>query len=75
MLKKIDEEIIELTISDNGVGIADGYDYMNKNTLGMQLFRSIAEDQLMGEINITNQNGLAYKIQFKNIIKDESKKV
>ena len=73
VLKKLDDEMIDLIISDNGIGIPEGIDFMNNNTLGMQLFRGISEDQLMGEIKVTNQNGLTYKIQFKNLVKGENK--
>ena len=72
MLKKQDEEIIELIVSDNGIGIPEGFDYMNKNTLGMQLFRGISEDQLMGKINITTNNGITCNIRFKNIYLNEN---
>jgi len=68
MLKKHDDEIIELIVSDDGVGIPDGNDYLNKNTLGMQLLRGIAEDQLMGRTNITTNNGMRFNIRFKNIV-------
>jgi two-component sensor histidine kinase len=68
-LKKLDDGVIEFSVSDNGVGIPAGFDYINNNTLGMLLFHTIAEDQLRGEISITNQIGLTYKIQFKNIVK------
>ncbi|MDR3609071.1 MAG: histidine kinase dimerization/phosphoacceptor domain -containing protein [Ignavibacteriaceae bacterium] len=65
-LKKLDEEIVELIVADNGIGIQEGYDYLNKNTLGMQLFRGISEDQLMGEIKIETDNGVTCKLRFKN---------
>jgi len=67
-LKRLDEDIIELIVSDNGIGIPVGTNHMKTNSLGMQLFQSISEDQLMGKVEITNQNGLGYKIQFKNNI-------
>jgi PAS domain S-box-containing protein len=69
ILKKSDEEIIELSISDNGIGIPDGFDYMNKNTLGMQILYTIVEMQLLGEINVSRQDGISFNIHFKNIIK------
>ena len=65
-LKKLDDEIIELIVSDDGIGISGEFEYMNKNTLGMQLLQGIAEDQLMGKINITTNNGMTYSIRFKN---------
>jgi PAS domain S-box-containing protein len=66
-LKKLDEETIELIVSDTGIGIPEGNNHMKSNTLGLQLFQSISEDQLMGKVEIINENGLTYKIQFKNI--------
>jgi|CZKP01.1.fsa_nt_gi PAS domain S-box-containing protein len=73
ILKKLDEEMIELSVSDNGIGIPDGSDYMNQNTLGMQLINTIVEVQLMGEINSNSQNGMSYKILFKNFTKHGGK--
>jgi PAS domain S-box-containing protein len=71
-LKKLDEEIIELTVSDNGIGIPEGEDYLNRNTLGMQLLQGIAQDQLMGEIQITMKNGMHCIVRFKNILLTEN---
>jgi PAS domain S-box-containing protein len=71
VLKKLDEEIIELMVSDDGIGIPEGDDYLNRNTLGMQLLQGIAEDQLMGKINITTKNGMDCTIRFKNILLNE----
>lgn len=66
-LKKVEEETIELIISDNGIGIPDGFDFMNNNTLGMQLFHTIALEQLMGDIKIESKHGVAFTIRFKDI--------
>lgn len=71
ILKKLDEEDVEISVSDNGVGISEGIDYMNKNTLGLQLFRSISEDQLGGKIKIDSNNGMTFNLRFKNIRSDE----
>ena len=70
-LKKLEGDTIELIISDNGIGIPDGYDLMEKNTLGMQLFQNIATEQLMGDIKIESNHGLAYTIHFKDISYEE----
>jgi PAS domain S-box-containing protein len=72
MLKKLDDEIIELIVSDDGIGISEEFEYMNKNTLGMQLLKGISEDQLMGKINITTNNGMNCSVRFKNIYLDEN---
>ena len=70
-LKKLEDDTIELIISDNGVGIPDGYNLMEQNTLGMQLFHNIATEQLMGDINIESNNGLTYTIHFKDVSYEE----
>jgi PAS domain S-box-containing protein len=72
ILKKLDDEIIELIVSDDGIGIPEESEYMNRNTLGMQLLKGISEDQLMGKINISTNNGMNCSIRFKNIDLDEN---
>jgi two-component sensor histidine kinase len=72
ILKKLDEEMIELTVCDDGIGISSGDDYLNKNTLGMELLRGIVEDQLMGHISISTKNGMNCKVRFKNILLSEN---
>jgi two-component sensor histidine kinase len=70
-LKKIEEDTIELVISDNGIGIPEGYDLKEKNTLGMQLFYNIATEQLMGDVKIDSSDGLTFTIHFKDISYEE----
>ncbi|MDR3611189.1 MAG: histidine kinase dimerization/phosphoacceptor domain -containing protein [Ignavibacteriaceae bacterium] len=70
-LTKLNGDSIELKISDNGIGISNVYDLMQKNTLGMQLFHNIAIEQLMGEIKIESKNGLAFTITFQDIAYQE----
>ena len=45
-LSKTDNETIEISISDDGIGIHEDFKFMEKNTLGMLLLKSIAEEQL-----------------------------
>ena len=70
-LSRSEKDIIELKISDNGVGISDSSDYLTGNTLGIQLFRNIAEDQLQGEVAFDSTNGVAYTITFKDTLYEE----
>jgi two-component system, sensor histidine kinase PdtaS len=51
----------ELSISDNGVGLAQGY--LDKNTLGIQLVNSLVA-QIKGVIVMRNNGGASYSIQF-----------
>jgi len=70
-LKKLEDDAIELVISDNGIGIPEGYNLMEKNTLGMQVFYNIVTEQLMGNVKIESKNGLAFTIHFKDISYEE----
>jgi PAS domain S-box-containing protein len=70
-LKKLEEDTIELVISDNGIGIPEGYDLLEKNTLGMQVFYNIATEQLLGNVKIESKNGLTFIIHFKDISYEE----
>jgi len=52
-----------LIVKDDGVGIKDNALAENKGTLGMQLIETLT-DQLDGNIDISNDNGTSFKIQF-----------
>jgi len=55
---------IELTVSDNGVGIPDTIDFENTETLGLRLVTILAEDQLDGDITLTRGMGTEFRITF-----------
>ena len=54
---------IELVISDDGVGMPDGFSILNSDTLGLQLVNTLVE-QLDGEIRVENSGGIKYLITF-----------
>ncbi|MBU7025852.1 MAG: PAS domain S-box protein [Theionarchaea archaeon] len=56
---------IELTVSDNGVGIPDTIDFRNAETLGLRLVTILAEDQLDGDINLIRGKGTQVRITFR----------
>jgi PAS domain S-box-containing protein len=62
-IKKLDKEL-ELTVMDNGVGIPDGLDWKNSNTLGLKLVRTLVENQLDGSIDMESKNGTKFIIKF-----------
>ena len=70
-LKKHEEDTIELVVSDNGIGIPDGFSLFEKNTLGMQVFYNIATDQLMGDVKVNSNHGLTFTIHFKDVSYEE----
>ncbi len=62
-MKKLDKEL-QLTIMDNGIGMQDGFDWKNSNTLGFKLVRTLVENQLEGSIDMNSNNGTEFIIKF-----------
>jgi PAS domain S-box-containing protein len=65
-LKQIQDQIIKLTVSDNGVGVEEGFDFRENSKMGMKIIFDIAENQLNGKVIFKNENGLSCVITFKN---------
>jgi len=57
-LETIDPDGFRLTVSDNGIGLPEGFDLRNQETLGMFIIRLLIE-QLDGSINITTGGGVS----------------
>lgn len=57
---------IELTVSDNGVGIPEDRDVNNFSSLGLKLVRGFAEHQLDGELKLNRNSGTEFIIKFQN---------
>jgi two-component sensor histidine kinase len=53
-----------LTFSDNGVGVPDGFDFRNCESLGVKLIYSIGEDQMLGKIMLENNKGISCSLEF-----------
>lgn len=62
-LKKMHAETNELTIADNGIGLAEDFKSENSNSLGMNLMIGLT-DQLGGTFDYKNTNGLTIIITF-----------
>ncbi|MFH2130242.1 MAG: response regulator [bacterium] len=63
-VKKSSDQLA-LTIADDGVGMPEGLDWRNTNTLGLKLIRSLSEDQLGGTVDMESHNGTRFTIKFK----------
>lgn len=61
-----------LTVSDNGTGIPAGFNIAVSESMGMTLIRELV-NQLGGEINIKNENGTAFTINFGGISAQKKK--
>lgn len=67
-MTKSKDNTIFLTIADNGIGLAEGFDAQRSNTLGIPTLYSIVEMQLRGKIYYENKDGLSYSVSFKDIL-------
>ncbi len=64
-LTAIDGNKVELRVGDNGVGLPEGLDFRNTESLGLQIVTILAEGQLEGEIQLDRTEGTHYQIRFK----------
>ncbi|MBT4286245.1 MAG: DUF3365 domain-containing protein [Deltaproteobacteria bacterium] len=63
-LKSDEENIVELCVSDNGIGIPKDSDIQNSNSLGLKLVKAIVENQLDGSFDFNKQNDTKFTIKF-----------
>ncbi|MCK4818150.1 histidine kinase, partial [bacterium] len=59
----INENEVELMVSDNGIGFTKDIDFRNTESLGMQLVITLVE-QFEGTIELDRAEGTAFKIRF-----------
>jgi two-component sensor histidine kinase len=63
-IKSLPDHIVELAISDNGVGLPQALDIESSETLGLQLISALS-GQLEGTLNVERNNGTGFRVQFK----------
>jgi len=68
---KVSENDVELTISDNGVGLPVDFDPSKVKSLGMKLIR-VLTDQIDGELEVDRKGGTSYKLFFSESAQRES---
>jgi PAS domain S-box-containing protein len=61
-----DNDLINFTVSDNGMGISDNFQIENSSTLGLNLVNTLV-NQLEGELTIRNDEGISFDVIFKEI--------
>jgi two-component sensor histidine kinase len=57
---------LELRVSDDGVGLPEGFDLRRHASLGLQTVFQIAEDQLDGEVSLKSNGGVTFSVHFPN---------
>lgn len=63
-LRKMPNNLVELEVSDNGIGVDDIDSLGEKGSLGLNLVKILAENQLDGTVEIQNNSGLTFIIRF-----------
>jgi two-component sensor histidine kinase len=63
-VKKEDNNMIRLSISDDGIGIPKDMDIRNTKSLGLHLVTALAEAQLHGQIILNREKGTEFQIRF-----------
>lgn len=62
-LQQINDDLVILTITDNGIGLPPKFDPANNNSLGMEIMKSLSK-QLDGELQIKSQGGVKISLEF-----------
>ena len=60
-----DENMNELIVGDNGVGIPEDVDFRKTESLGLRLVTILVENQLNGKIDLDRSDGTEFKIKFR----------
>jgi two-component sensor histidine kinase len=64
-LNSTGENGMELTVSDNGIGIPEDLDLKKSETIGLKMVDIFVEDMLHGSIELNRETGTEYRIKFK----------
>lgn len=66
-IRSTDEDMIELLIGDNGVGIPEDMDFRKTESLGLRIVKVLVEKQLHGGITLNRDKGTEFKIKFRGM--------
>ena len=61
---ELEENTVKLVVSDTGVGIPQEFDWRTTDSLGLQLVRSLVEEQLQGTVELGRTEGTKWSITF-----------
>jgi PAS domain S-box-containing protein len=64
ILNESEKGKINLIVSDDGVGLPEGFDINATKTLGLRLVKILVENQLQGNLEIISNKGTTFNIEF-----------
>ncbi len=64
-MRQVGEDEVELEVSDNGIGLPESVGVRNAESLGLRLVSMLAEDQLVGEMELDRSEGTKFRIRFR----------
>jgi PAS domain S-box-containing protein len=67
-LRQSPEKDISIKVSDNGIGVPEGFDFREQESLGVQTILALAEHQLQGKVTFINLGGISCLVEFKDAI-------
>ena len=70
-IRNIDSGEMELVVHDNGIGMREGFDLSNSESLGLMIVATLVEQQLEGSLNIRNEEGACFSIHWPSMVKGE----
>ena len=65
-IRAVEQDSIEFVFSDNGIGIPEGLDWRNTESLGLRLVIILAENQLDGTVSLDREKGTHFTIKFRH---------
>jgi len=65
ILRSMNENMLELVVYDNGIGLPEDLDFKKTRTLGLHLVTVLAENQLHGSIDMNRNRGTEFRIKFR----------
>jgi two-component sensor histidine kinase len=73
-LRKDGDDFVELRISDDGVGVPEGFVVSSDRRMGMSTVYTIVTHQMRGDVEFSSEGGVAYRIRFqRNLYKERVK--
>ena len=66
-VRRLGNDMLEMKIADNGIGLPEFEDPGKGATLGIELIKALTEEQLMGSLSIKRDQGSEYTLVFKSI--------